>query len=41
MVAEVDLPMPGKDSTFKVPKSAIVNSTERVFVVKLLNRKAK
>ena len=35
MVAEVDLPMPSQDSTFLVPASAIVNSTERVFVIKV------
>jgi len=35
MVAEVDLPMPSQDSTFVVPASAIVNSTERVFVIKV------
>jgi membrane fusion protein, multidrug efflux system len=41
MVAEVEIPMPGKDSTFLVPKSAIVNSTERLFVIQLLENKAK
>ncbi|HTI92939.1 MAG TPA: efflux RND transporter periplasmic adaptor subunit [Puia sp.] len=35
MVAEVDLPMPSQDSTFLVPATAIVNSTERVFVIKV------
>jgi len=35
MVAEVDLPMPSQDSTFVVPVTAIVNSTERVFVIKV------
>jgi RND family efflux transporter MFP subunit len=35
MVAEVDLPMPSRDSTFVVPVTAIVNSTERVFVIKV------
>jgi len=35
MVAEVDLPMPAKDSTFLVPASAVVNSTERVFVIRV------
>jgi membrane fusion protein (multidrug efflux system) len=35
MVAEVDLPMPSQDSTFVVPATAIVNSTERVFVIKV------
>ena len=35
MVAEVDLPMPARDSTFLVPASAVVNSTERVFVIRV------
>jgi RND family efflux transporter MFP subunit len=35
MVAEVDLAMPAKDSTFLVPASAVVNSTERVFVIRV------
>jgi len=35
MVAEVDLPMPSQDSTFVVPATAIINSTERVFVIKV------
>ena len=35
MVAEVNLPMPAQDSTFIVPASAVVNSTERVFVIKV------
>ena len=35
MVAEVSLPLPARDSTFVVPGSAVVNSTERVFVVKV------
>ncbi|HVU96999.1 MAG TPA: efflux RND transporter periplasmic adaptor subunit [Puia sp.] len=35
MVAEVDLAMPAKDSTFVVPVSAVVNSTERVFVIRV------
>ena len=35
MVAEVSLPMPAKDSTFVVPATAIVNSTERVFVIRV------
>ena len=35
MVAEVDLPLPSKDSTFIVPSSAVVNGTEQVFVVRI------
>ena len=37
MVAEVNLPLPSNDSTFIVPKSAVVNSTESVFVIRLIN----
>ncbi|WP_188929272.1 efflux RND transporter periplasmic adaptor subunit [Puia dinghuensis] len=41
MVAEVDLPLPARDSTFIVPASAVVNSTERVFVIRVTpDRKA-
>jgi membrane fusion protein (multidrug efflux system) len=35
MVAEVDLPLPARDSTFVVPASAVVNSTERIFVIRV------
>jgi membrane fusion protein (multidrug efflux system) len=35
MVAEVELPLPGRDSTFLVPASAVVNGTEEVFVVRV------
>jgi len=35
MVAEVSLPMPAQDSTFLVPVTAVVNSTERVFVIRV------
>jgi RND family efflux transporter MFP subunit len=40
MVAEVNIPMSGKDSSFIVPQSALVNSTERVFVIQVNNSKA-
>ncbi|MCX6218197.1 efflux RND transporter periplasmic adaptor subunit [Spirosoma sp.] len=40
MVAEVDLPLPAKTSTFVVPKSAIVNSSTGVFVIRVNNQKA-
>jgi multidrug efflux pump subunit AcrA (membrane-fusion protein) len=40
MVAEVDLPLPANDSTFIVPKSAVVNSTQSVFVIRVVNNKA-
>jgi RND family efflux transporter MFP subunit len=40
MVTEVKLPLPTEDSTFLVPKTAVVNSTERVFVIRVTNGKA-
>jgi RND family efflux transporter MFP subunit len=40
MVAEVDLPTPAKDSTFIIPKTALVNSTEKIFVIRVSNSKA-
>ena len=40
MVAEVNLPLPSNDSTFIVPKTAVVNSTESVFVIRVVGNKA-
>ena len=40
MYADVDVPLPSKDSTFIVPKTAVVTSTEKVFVVRVVNHKA-
>lgn len=40
MVAEVNVPLPARDSTFIVPSTAIVNSTERVFVIRVADHKA-
>jgi RND family efflux transporter MFP subunit len=40
MVAEVNVPLPSQDSTFVVPRSAVVNSTESVFVIRVTNNKA-
>lgn len=40
MVAEVNIPLPATDSTFVVPKTALVNSTERLFVIKVVDNKA-
>lgn len=40
MVAEVNIPLPAKDSTFVIPGSAVVNSTERVFVIRIVDNKA-
>ena len=40
MYAEVNIPLPAKDSTFVVPKTALVTSTEREFVIRVVNQKA-
>jgi membrane fusion protein (multidrug efflux system) len=40
MFAEVNVPLPDGDSTFVVPKTAVVTSTEKVFVIKVVNNKA-
>jgi membrane fusion protein (multidrug efflux system) len=40
MYAEVKLDMPAKDSTFVIPKGALVSSTEKVFVIKVVDGKA-
>jgi RND family efflux transporter MFP subunit len=40
MFAEVSVPLPAGDSTFIVPKTAVVTSTEKVFVIKVVNHKA-
>ncbi|GAB3888223.1 efflux RND transporter periplasmic adaptor subunit [Spirosoma agri] len=40
MIAEVTVPLPTKNNTFIVPKSAIVNSTTGVFIIKNSNGKA-
>jgi len=40
MVAEVLLPLNAKDSTFVIPKSALVSSAEGLYVIKVLNHKA-
>ncbi len=40
MVTEVKIPLPAADSTFVVPKTALVNSTERIFVIKVENGNA-
>ena len=40
MVAEVKIPITPTDSTFIVPKSAVINSTELVFVIRAENNKA-
>ena len=40
MVANVQIPLSTKDSTWIVPKTAVVSSQERVFVVRVVNGKA-
>ena len=40
MFAEVNIPLPSQDSTLLVPKTAVVTSTERVFVIKIANNHA-
>lgn len=40
MVANVTIDLSTKDSAFVVPKSAVVNSPERVFVIRVNNNKA-
>jgi membrane fusion protein (multidrug efflux system) len=40
MYAQVNVPLPSRDSAFIVPKTAVVTSTEKVFVVKIANHHA-
>jgi membrane fusion protein (multidrug efflux system) len=40
MFAEVDIPLPSRDSAFVVPKLAVVTSTEKVFVIRVVDHKA-
>ncbi|MBS1525801.1 MAG: efflux RND transporter periplasmic adaptor subunit [Bacteroidetes bacterium] len=40
MYADVDLPVPSRDSAFVVPNTSVVTSTERVFVIKVNGNKA-
>ena len=40
MFAEVNVPLPAQDSTLIVPKTAVVTSTEKVFVIRIVNKKA-
>ena len=41
MYADVSVPLPGRDSAFIVPKSAVVTSTEKVFVITIVDNHAK
>lgn len=40
MVAEVNIPLNTADSVFIVPVTAVVNSTEKIFVIRVNNQKA-
>lgn len=40
MFAEVNVPLPSRDSTIILPKTSVAVSTEKVFVVKVVNHKA-
>jgi membrane fusion protein (multidrug efflux system) len=40
MYADVDVPVPSRDSTYIVPKTAVVTSTEKVFVIRVVNHRA-
>ena len=40
MVAEIKILLPGQDSTFVIPKTALVNTAERVFVIRVRDGKA-
>ncbi|MDN3654567.1 efflux RND transporter periplasmic adaptor subunit [Ferruginibacter paludis] len=40
MIAEISIPLPAQDSSFVVPKTAVVNSTQKIFVIRKLNGKA-
>ncbi|MGN6493831.1 MAG: efflux RND transporter periplasmic adaptor subunit [Agriterribacter sp.] len=41
MIASVSFPLPAKDSSFVVPQTAVVSSTEGIFVIQSVNGKAK
>ena len=41
MFAEVDIPLPSRDSAFILPKTAVVTSTEKVFIIKVVDNKAR
>ena len=40
MYAEVNIPLPAKDSTFIVPKTAVVSTSEKEFVIRVADQKA-
>lgn len=40
MIAEVSIPLTGEANTFAVPKSAVLNSTQGTFVIKVVDKRA-
>ncbi|MBV8389260.1 MAG: efflux RND transporter periplasmic adaptor subunit, partial [Mucilaginibacter sp.] len=40
MYADVNVPLPSRDDALIVPKTAVVTSTERVFVIRVVNNRA-
>lgn len=40
MYADVSVPIPSRDSAYIVPKTAVVTSTEKVFVIRVVNSRA-
>jgi len=40
MVAEIIIPLPARDSTLLVPATAVISSTEKVYVIKIIDGKA-
>ncbi len=40
MYADVNIPVPSRDSSIVLPKTAVVTSTEKVFVIRVTNNKA-
>jgi multidrug efflux pump subunit AcrA (membrane-fusion protein) len=40
MITEVSIPLSGSASTFAVPKSAVLNSTQGTYLIKVQNQKA-
>lgn len=40
MFAEVSVPLPSRDSAVIIPKSALVTSTEKVFIIRVANNRA-
>lgn len=41
MVAEISIPLPAQDSSFVVPKTAVVSSSEKIFVIRKQDGKAR